>query len=174
MSGGSLKRHLAFIALGSNIEPEHNLPRSVRELVRLGPILAVSTVYESAPADGSDQANYLNAAILLDTRLSAERLCREALPAIEATMGRIRDPENRFAPRPIDLDLVLFDHAVLQVDHRRIPDPEIPRRPFLSVPLAELRPDWDVPGTGRTLSELADRHLGTDLLVARRDVSLNC
>ena len=162
--------HRAFVALGSNIDPELNLPAAVRELATLGEIAAVSRVYESPPVDGSAQANYLNAAVLLLTDLSAETLCRQSLPAIEATLGRVRDPHDKNAARTIDLDLVLYDEDVLTIDHRRIPDPEISERPFLAVPLAELDPKCHVPGLGRTLSDVAASFAGNSTLTVRSDI----
>jgi 2-amino-4-hydroxy-6-hydroxymethyldihydropteridine diphosphokinase len=146
--------HRAWIAIGSNIEPERYLPRAVDALRALGVVARVSRVYESVALGDSSQANYLNAAVLLETSLSAEDLCRTALPAVEAQLDRVRDPTDKYAPRTIDLDLVLFDDAVFEVDHRRIPDPEIESRPFLSVPLAELTPEYRHPVHGLTLEAL--------------------
>jgi 2-amino-4-hydroxy-6-hydroxymethyldihydropteridine diphosphokinase len=165
-------RHRAYIALGSNIEPEANLPIAVEELSALGEVKTVSQVYESPPVDGSNQENYLNAAVLLLTDLSAETLCRQSLPAIEADLGRIRDPENKNGPRTIDLDLVLYNDDVLTIDHRRIPDPEIASRPFLAIPLAELEATWHVPGIGRTLGDIAESLAGDSTLTVRPDVQL--
>jgi 2-amino-4-hydroxy-6-hydroxymethyldihydropteridine diphosphokinase len=172
VSGTDGKAHRAFISLGSNIDPERYLPLAVERLRTLGAIVAVSAVYESPPADGSSQPDYLNAAVLLSTNLSAERLCREALPAIEAELGRVRDPDNRCAPRTIDLDLALYDDGILSIDRRRIPDPDIPRRAFLAIPLAELCEEFVVPGQQRTLSELAAPHRGDARLMPRPDVVL--
>lgn len=147
--------HRVYLVLGSNIEPEANLLRAVEMLGAYGDLAAVSRVWESPPADGPDQPNYLNAAILLETRLSAEELQREMIPAIERKLGRVRDPQDKNAPRTIDVDLALFDDAVLAVDHRRIPDPDILRRPFVAVPLAEIDPGYVHPQNGRTLHEIA-------------------
>lgn len=165
-------RHYAFIALGSNIDPERYLPLAVTALTRLGAVTAVSSVYESLPADGSDQPNYLNAAVLLLTDLSAVQLCTASLPAIEKELGRVRDPDNRYAPRTIDLDLALYDAGELTVDHRHIPDPEIADRAFLAIPLAEVRGDWPVPPTGQTLDQLASPHRACKSLILRSDVDL--
>ena len=172
MSGNDGTMHRAFIALGSNIEPERNLPLAVERLSSLGRIDAVSSVYESPPADGSSQPDYLNAAVLLSTRWSVQRLCREALPAIETDLGRVRDPADRYAPRTIDLDLVLYDEVILAVDHRRIPDPDIPERAFLAIPLAELCRDYVVPAAACTLEQLAAPHRAAGLLTPRPDVVL--
>lgn len=172
MSGTDSSTHRAFIALGSNIDPEQHLPLAVQRLSTLGAIVAVSSVYESPPADGASQPHYLNAAVLLSTTLSAEQLCREALPAIETELGRVRDPADRYAARTIDLDLALYDEQVLSIDHRQIPDPEIPERAFLAVPLAELCGDYLVPAMHRTLEELAAPHRAAGSLTPRPDVVL--
>lgn len=172
MSGTDGRTHHAFIALGSNIEPEQHLRLAVQRLSALGTIIALSNVYESPPVDGSAQPHYLNAAALLSTDLTADQLCREALPAIETDLGRVRDPTDRYAARTIDLDLALYDEEVLAIDHRRIPDPEIGERAFLAVPLAELCADYVVPAVHRTLEELAAPHRTAGDLTLRSDLVL--
>jgi 2-amino-4-hydroxy-6-hydroxymethyldihydropteridine diphosphokinase len=172
VSGTDGRTHRAFVALGSNIEPEQHLPLAVQRLSTLGTIVAISGVYQSPPVDGSAQPDYLNAAVLLSTNLSAAGLCREALPAIEAELGRVRDPADRYAARTIDLDLALYDEQVLAIDHRRIPDPEIGERAFLAIPLAELGEQYVVPSLHRTLGELAAPHRTAGSLTLRSDVVL--
>ncbi len=72
----------------------------------------------------ADQPDYLNAAVLLETSLSAQQLRETAIATVEATLGRVRS-ENRNAPRTIDIDIMLFNRDVLRVGRRRIPDPEV-------------------------------------------------
>ena len=103
----------AYLSLGSNIEPETHLPSAVRKLAAYGRVAAVSRVWETAPVGFSDQPNYLNAAVLLETTLSAREICLEAIPQIERDLHRIRNPENKNAPRTIDVDLVLFNREIL-------------------------------------------------------------
>lgn len=165
--------HRAYIGLGSNIDAERNLPIAVEELSALGTIAAVSSVYESAAVGDAQQPNYLNAAVLLLTELSAEQLCRQALPSIESRMGRVRDPGNKNAARPIDLDLVLFDDAVRTIDHRQIPDSDIFQRAFLAVPLAEIDGDYVHPQTGQRMSAIAKEvRIGSQDIRQRPDVVL--
>ena len=162
----------AYIGLGSNVEPQRYLAEAVVRLSTLGEVAAVSGVYESAAVGDAGQPNFLNAAVLLRTKLSAARLC-DALRDIEVQLDRVRDPHNRNAPRTIDLDLVLFDDAVLTIGHRRIPDPDILARAFLAVPLAELDPDVLHPETGEPLTAIAERVRKTGTaLHARPDVNL--
>ena len=164
-------KHRAYLALGSNISPETNLPAAVERLADYGSVISVSTVWESRPVGDTDQANFLNAAVLLQTPLSAEELKRVAIAAIEQRLGRVRDPQNKNAARTIDIDIALFNQDVLSVGENRIPDPEILTRPFLAVPLAELDPEYVHPTDGRTLRTIAEGwgECGT---VARVDVQL--
>ena len=141
-------RHRAFLALGSNIAPETNLPAAVERLADYGSVVRVSTVWESRPVGDTDQANFLNAAVLLETPLSAEELKRVAIAEIEQSLGRERDPQNKNAARTIDIDIALFNQDVLSVGENRIPDPEILTRPFLAMPLAELDPEYVYPTDG--------------------------
>ena len=146
--------NLAYLSLGSNIEPERNLPLAVAHLARFGRVRAVSSVWESAPAGLTEQPNFLNAAVLLETSLEAQVLREQAIAQVEMALGRIRT-ENKNAPRTIDIDIMLFNHDVLQVGRRHIPDPEILERPFVAIPLAEIDPDYVHPETGQTLKQIA-------------------
>lgn len=165
--------HRAYLLLGSNIDPERHLPAACRLLAAQGTILRCSRVWESPPADGSRQPNYLNAAVLLETAHTAFELRRQVLPALETALGRVRDPVDRYAPRTIDVDLALFNHDVITVDGARIPDPDILRRAFVAVPLAELDPDYVHPETGVTLAAIADQLQAAAVLTLRRDVPLD-
>jgi 2-amino-4-hydroxy-6-hydroxymethyldihydropteridine diphosphokinase len=176
----------AYLSLGSNIGPEQNLPAAVRALAGFGRVLAVSRVWESAPLANPTEAlrssgqaaafsrgagaNFLNAAVLLETDLSAEGLYDEAIAIVEGRLGRVRDPRDKYAPRTIDIDLSLFNHDVLEVGAHRIPDPDIVKRAFVAVPLAELDPGYRHPVTGQTLGEIAAA-LQSDL-APRADVRL--
>lgn len=151
---------LAFIALGSNLSPEENLPRAVMALRDVGEVLDVSPVYAS-PAIGWSGAvdesapPFLNAAVLVETGYHPLVL-RRVLRGIEAEMGRVRSAD-KYAPRTIDLDLVLFGHEVIDMDGVTIPDPDIMKRVFVAQPLADLAPMYRHPLTGERLTEIAAR-----------------
>ena len=130
------------------------MPAAVELLGRYGRVSAVSTVWETAPLGSTGQANYLNAVVLLESELSAQELREEAIPAIEAELGRVRTAD-KYAARTIDLDIMLFNEAILQLGRRHIPDPEIQERPFIAIPLAEIAPDYVHPESGQTLRSLA-------------------
>ena len=132
-----------------------NLPSAVRELRRFGRVVAVSQVWETKPVGFVDQPNFLNAALLLETSLSADALQFEVIEEVETILERIRDPQNKNAPRTIDIDLALFNRDVLKLEGRQIPDPDILERAFVAVPLSELDPEYLHPLENRTLSKIA-------------------
>lgn len=159
----------AFISLGSNIEPARNLPAALARLGDVGILRAVSQVYQS-PAIGPRPApDFLNAAALVETELLPEEI-RLRLRQIESDLGRVRS-DDRYAPRPIDLDLCLLGSAILHTPTLRLPDPDILTRPYLALTLAELAPDFVHPETGETLREIAARLPAGAPLVARPEVT---
>lgn len=162
-----------FISLGSNIDPEANLPAAVQLLRRLGDVTAVSTVYETLPVGYSDQPNFLNAAVLLETERSLSEMLEIAVPDIERTLHRVRDPARLDGPRTIDLDVLLFNDLIIRTGRHDLPDPDIFRYAFVAVPLAELDPERLHPVTGEKLGEIAARFpIGNGDMRPRRDVSL--
>lgn len=162
-----------FICLGSNINAEANLPAAVRLLQNFGTVRAASTVYETLPVGYSEQANFLNAAVLLETSLSLEAVLDEVVPEIEQALRRVRDRANPYGPRTIDLDVALFNNAVIQAGHRELPDPDIVKYAFVAIPLAELEPDYMHPLSGETLRSIASRlEVATGDMRPRHDVSL--
>ena len=155
-----------FLSLGSNIEPWQHLAAAVQRLASLGSLIAVSPVYESLPVGDSAQPNYLNLAVLMTTDLATAQL-KQKLLVIEQALGRARSA-NPNAPRTIDIDIALFNHEVLLVGKRRIPDPDVLSQPFVACPLADLAPDYVHPETGQTLAAIAAR-LSAHIDIWRRD-----
>jgi len=163
----------ALLSLGSNIEPEKNLPKSVQLLAGYGTIAAASRVYQSAPVGFSQQPDFLNAAVLLETDLSGEQIIANVIPTIERLLQRRRDPSNKNAPRTIDIDLVMFNDLLGKILNHDIPDPEILTRAFLAVPLAEIAPMTTHPTTGERLQQIAERVRMGSVLRARDDLQLH-
>jgi 2-amino-4-hydroxy-6-hydroxymethyldihydropteridine diphosphokinase len=161
---------LAFIALGSNIDPETNLPLAAARLSELGNLIAVSKVYQNPAIADEPQPDYLNAAVLIKTTLDPLAI-RDKLREIEADLGRIRTAD-KFAPRTIDLDLCILGDRVLDHELISLPDPDLLERAYLTVTLAELRPDFLHPLTGETLEEIANKLQKHMALKSRSDVVL--
>jgi 2-amino-4-hydroxy-6-hydroxymethyldihydropteridine diphosphokinase len=140
-------RTLAAVALGSNLaDPERQVRRAFAELAAIPEtrLVACSRLYRT-PAVGPPQPDYVNAAALLETRLGAFDLF-EALLAIEAAHGRVRG--ERWGPRTLDLDLLVYGDAVIDEPRLTVPHPQLAGRPFVLVPLAEVAATLEVPGLG--------------------------
>lgn len=162
--------HLAYLSLGSNINPEQNLRAAIQQLANYGTIQAISSLWETAPVGYPDQANYFNAALILETALSAQQLREEAIETIEQALHRVRT-SNPNAPRTMDIDIVLFNQDVLAFGKRQIPHPDILTRAFVTVPLAEIAPDYLHPVTGTRLADIAQQFdLKKEGLVRRGDI----
>jgi 2-amino-4-hydroxy-6-hydroxymethyldihydropteridine diphosphokinase len=161
---------LAFIALGSNIDPETNLVLAVRSLSAVGRLKATSTVYQNPAIANEPQPDYLNAAVLVETDLEPLEI-RAVLRDIEADLGRVRT-EDKFAPRTIDLDLCLLGDRVLDHELLTLPDPDLLKRAHLAVTIAELQPEFLHPLTGEPLEENAKSIAKDATLNPRSDVIL--
>jgi 2-amino-4-hydroxy-6-hydroxymethyldihydropteridine diphosphokinase len=142
----SKTKHTAYIGLGSNIEPEKNLPLAIHKLSERTQVEAVSSVWR-APAVGKPAPDFLNAVVKVHTDLAAEDLKTNILRKIEAELGRVRGPD-KFAPRTIDLDILVFDEDQL--------DEDLWRYAHLAVPLAEILPDYKN-AAGESLTVIAKR-----------------
>ncbi len=126
----------------------------VRALQMLPPqvlVEAVSSLYESPPQPPAPPPSYYNAAARVITSLEPEALLRH-LKRIERRLGR--EDRERWAPRPIDLDIALYDHLVLDTDTLTIPHPRIAERAFVLRPLLDLDANLTHPVTGKRLGAL--------------------
>jgi 2-amino-4-hydroxy-6-hydroxymethyldihydropteridine diphosphokinase len=139
--------HLAYLNLGSNIQPETNLPKALKLLSEYGEILKVSNVWESE-AVGTEGPNYLNACAKFMSIFTQTGLKDKVISPIEEQIGRKRS-EDKYAPRTIDIDIVLFDERPVNHDFWKLA--------FVVVPLAEIYPEYRNPETGETVSEIATR-----------------
>ena len=145
----------AYLSLGSNQDPLEHLTLARAQLqVRFGE-LRVSPLYRT-PAVGFEGPDFLNAAVILDTSLGPAGL-NDWLHALEDAHGRRRD-QPRFSDRPLDIDIVFYDFVQMRgPGHLEVPRPEL-KYAFVLKPLADLAPDFRVPGDGRTLRELWRAH----------------
>jgi 2-amino-4-hydroxy-6-hydroxymethyldihydropteridine diphosphokinase len=110
-------------------------------------VTGVSRLYRTPPWGDTNQDDFLNAVARLETALGAPSLLT-ALLDIEYRLGRRRDRERRWGPRPIDLDLLLFNDSTVSAPGLEVPHPRLHERGFVLVPLLELEPGLVVPGRG--------------------------
>lgn len=139
----------AFIGIGANLgDPQRQVLSAIDELHRLEKtrVGAVSALYRSTPMGPQDQPDYINAVCMLETGLTADMLLA-VLQAIETRHGRIRSGE-RWGPRTLDLDILLYGDQTIDSPHLRIPHPGLAERDFVLHPLAEIAPGLQVPGLG--------------------------
>nr|BAL52729.1 2-amino-4-hydroxy-6-hydroxymethyldihydropteridine pyrophosphokinase [uncultured Chloroflexota bacterium] len=154
--------HQVYLSLGSNIEPEKNLPRALHLLRQKTQVALVSHVWQSR-AVGSDGPDFLNACVQVITPLSAQEFKEQVIQAIEGVLGRKR-MADKFAPRTIDVDILFYDGE---------PFGELPLHAFIVVPLAEIAPDLRHPLAGEhSMAALADRLRSQTWIVPRLDVKL--
>jgi dihydroneopterin aldolase/2-amino-4-hydroxy-6-hydroxymethyldihydropteridine diphosphokinase len=145
----------AFIAVGSNIEAERNVADALELFGRRVRIIAVSRFYWTPALGAPDSSpDFLNGVVEIETELEPRELKRSVLLGLEGELGRERGAE-KYAPRTIDLDLVLYGDIVCSEEGLILPAPEILERPFVALPLLELEPEIVLPGVDRPLSKLA-------------------
>ncbi len=128
-----------FIGLGSNIGDRLQYLRDALHLIRRlesTTLVAVSSLYETPPLGFTEQESFYNAVCQIDTTLDPLALLHK-LKSIERTLGRPEKYE-RWRPRPIDLDILLYDALVVQNDAVSIPHLELPHRKFVLVPLLDI------------------------------------
>lgn len=144
----------AFVAVGSNIDPEKNVLEALCLLAGSCRVTGISTVYRTDPDGRPHDPPYYNCVVRVETVLSPVEFKLSVLRRIEDGLGRVRTPD-RSDNRTIDLDLILFGSATVSSPALTIPDPDIQARPYLIIPLSELAPGLVIPGKSRSIEELA-------------------
>ncbi|HZD21560.1 MAG TPA: 2-amino-4-hydroxy-6-hydroxymethyldihydropteridine diphosphokinase [Burkholderiales bacterium] len=148
---------LSYVGIGSNLQdPRAQVAQAFDELARLPRtrLSARSSLYRSAPLGYAAQPDFINAVAELDTALGAHALLAE-LQAIEARHGRSRSFAN--APRPLDLDLLLYGDTRIDEAQLVVPHPRMHQRAFVLQPLLEIAPQAQIPGLGSAAALLAAR-----------------
>lgn len=151
-----LKGIIAYLGVGTNLgDRMGNIREALRKLrdlptIRLG---RVSSVYETAPVGLTDQPDFLNLIVSVRTGLAPPALLG-ALLNIENQMGRVRT--ERWGPRVIDLDLLLYGGERVSLPELTVPHPRLRERAFVLVPLAEIAPEMTLPGDEKKVADLAD------------------
>jgi 2-amino-4-hydroxy-6-hydroxymethyldihydropteridine diphosphokinase len=143
----------AYLGLGANLGDRlANLRLALRRLQTLARLEEVSSLYETQPQGVTDQPLFLNAVCRVATGLEPPALLR-FLKNVEWEIGR-RPGGQTWGPRPIDLDILLYDNRVVDTPDLKVPHPRLPERAFVLLPLCELAPELRPPQLRRTMKEL--------------------
>lgn len=143
----------AFLSLGGNLGNTKEIFEQTYPLIekKIGRILQKSSLYQTAAWGLTDQADFLNQVIEIETTKNPEEILTNLL-AIELYFGRIRDV--RWGPRSIDLDILLLDDLQLKSETLELPHPRLQDRKFILIPLVEIAPNVLHPTLGQTAKEL--------------------
>jgi len=148
---------VAYISLGSNIDDRlgylHDAVNLLQQDQKID-VNAVSSVYETDPVGYTEQENFLNIVIQVNTSYQAEELLKKCLD-IEQTLGRKR--EIRWGPRTVDLDILLYNQDNIETEHLSVPHPRLHERAFVIIPLVEIEPNIQLPTMDQPLSVVLER-----------------
>ena len=145
----------AYLMIGGNLgDRKENLQQAII-LIRksCGPLIKISSLYETAAWGLVDQPSFLNQALEISTSLSAIELLSSIL-SIEKDMGRTRT--EKLGPRLIDIDILFFNDEVHDLPHLKIPHPELQNRRFVLTPLAEITPQLQHPVLKKNIAQLLE------------------
>jgi 2-amino-4-hydroxy-6-hydroxymethyldihydropteridine diphosphokinase len=147
----------AYVGLGANLGPREATVLRAVDLLAAEPgieMLELSSLSETEPVGVTDQPAFVNGALALETELPPRELL-DALLRVERELGRVRSGE-RWGPRTIDLDLLLYADEVVDEPGLTVPHPRLHERRFALEPLAELEPELEIPGRGKVSDLLAE------------------
>jgi 2-amino-4-hydroxy-6-hydroxymethyldihydropteridine diphosphokinase len=143
----------AYLLTGGNEGDRYRNMQQARTNIEhiCGQLLQVSSLYETAPWGKTDQADFLNQVLLIETKWNPRELL-QAILQIEEKGGRVRTFKN--APRTIDIDILFYNHRVIEETGLRIPHPRIADRRFVLEPLNEISPAFEHPVLHKTIHQL--------------------
>ncbi|RXK50905.1 2-amino-4-hydroxy-6-hydroxymethyldihydropteridine diphosphokinase [Aquirufa rosea] len=144
-----------YLSLGGNLGNTLEIFKKVYPIIekKIGVILRYSSIYRTKAWGNTDQADFLNQVIQIESSLSPQELLQKLL-AIESELGRVR--KQPWEARIIDLDILFYQDQIIQESHLQIPHPYISQRKFVLVPLAEIAPTWVHPILEKDIRTLLD------------------
>lgn len=143
----------AYLLIGTNLgNKEENLRKALRAIKLLGRVKKHSAIYETEPWGFSDDRNFFNMALCLDTHLTPNELLNEIL-RIELSIGRTRQ-EKQWIAREIDIDIIFYNNECVLEEHLVIPHPHMQNRKFVLVPLNEIAAKFIHPVLGKSIASL--------------------
>jgi 2-amino-4-hydroxy-6-hydroxymethyldihydropteridine diphosphokinase len=152
--------HRFYLNIGSNIEPEINLPKAIDLLEKNGNIKAISNAWQSHPI-GASGPDFINACVLFFAPSDSRELKERVIKFIEASLGRVRGSDKN-APRTIDLDIIMVDDKPINLERWN--------NPFVVLPMAELEPELIHPNENEMLWLIAERMRAQTWIVQRPDI----
>ena len=128
-----------YVLIGSNIDPHNNINLCLEKIAAHSDLeqIQLSSFYESE-AFGMEGDYFINAVIYLKSKKNHKEIL-SLLKQIEHECGRVRDPNNKFTPRTLDLDIIDWNGFTGMLDDKQYPDPEIQQRDFIKIPYLELK-----------------------------------
>ena len=154
----------AYLGIGGNLVPDaydtllSALQAAIHQINQIAPVIHRSRWYKTAPVPISDQPDFLNAVLAVETMLSASELLSQ-LHCIEAGFGRVRSVRN--AARVLDIDILFYGDQIINSESLQIPHPRLHTRAFVLCPLCEIAPDFIHPVLGSTSTGLYNAFLQT-------------
>lgn len=154
-----------FLLLGSNMGDSQKYLQEARLALQhqIGTLLATSSVYQTAAWGKTNQPDFLNQVLNMETALEPFEVLNRCL-GIEQGLGRVR--EEKWAARTIDIDILFYDSMIVNHENLVIPHPFLHERAFTLIPLVELAPEWVHPVLKKSMTDLL-ASLGVDLAVKK-------
>ena len=154
-----------YLSLGSNLGNKFDYLQEAVDAIfeGIGSIISISPVFQT-PSKGFESNDFLNCVLELETNLVAEKLL-ETILSIEKKIGRIRNKNEGYTDRPIDIDILFFDDRLIRKANLTIPHPEIPSRNFVLEPLKCIAPDFIHPELNKRVDVLYEESNDNDILI---------
>lgn len=144
-----------YLGLGSNVGDRMGQLRKATELIskNIGKVAKKSHFYETQPWGNKEQDPFINQVLMVNTTLDPRDILKE-ITQIEREMGRARKETEKWGPRTIDVDILLYGKRVVRDKGLEVPHPELHKRAFVLVPLMEIAPDYEHPILKKQIDEL--------------------